>query len=388
MAKKVKIYYATNRKHSGSNRWQPTKYGTDFSSDGRENLRLGKVTVTGDAKKMNKHLDKEVGYGVGDGGGLAGYFTKLMGSSRTRKIEAFPENINREKSESNQDSKAFGSVGLFNELQNVMRASSDVLVYIHGYNVDWKEAVGSALALQELLNQKRGDPDHCPATVILFSWPSDGSALPFAAYKSDREDAESSGKAIGRGFLKLRDFLVSLRGIDGKPNDGVQLCNQEMHLLCHSMGNYVLQNALARLQEFSTGTRLPRLFEHIFLCSPDVDDDVLEPGKEMGRLHEMARSVSIYFNRGDNALRGSDITKGNPDRLGAAGNARPSLVHNKVHQIDCGRVVGGFMEHSYYMDGRINDDIKQSIGGLAQEDDRRVHRVRDENRANTWVMRK
>ena len=388
MAKNVKIYYATNRKHTGSDRWHPTKYGTDFSSDGRENLRLGKVTVKADSKKVKGFLAKKVGYGVGDGGGLATYFSKLMRSSKTRAIEAFVENLDTEKSEMHQDRKAFGSMRLFDEMQSIMRGSSDVLIYVHGFNVDWNDAVGSAVALQEMLNQNRGDADHRPIAVILFTWPSDGSALPFVAYKSDREDAESSGRAVGRGFLKLRDFLASLRGIDGKPNEGVELCNQELHLLCHSMGNYVLQNALARIAEFSSGSRMPRLFEQIFLCSPDVDDDVLEPGQEMGRLHELGRCVSVYFNRGDNALRGSDITKGNPDRLGAAGVSRPALVHSKVHQIDCGRVVGGLMEHSYYMDGHINDDIKKSITGVPQDDERRVHRVRDDIANNTWIMKK
>jgi len=45
----------------------------------------------------------------------------------------------------------------------------------------------------------------------LFTWPSDGQALPYVSYKSDRSDAKGSGYAIGRGFLKLRDFLVRLR---------------------------------------------------------------------------------------------------------------------------------------------------------------------------------
>ena len=87
--------------------------------------------------------------------------------------------------------------------------------------------------------------------------------------------------------------------------------------------------------------RLPRLFEHIFLCAPDVDDTALEEGQPLWRAHELARSVSVYHNRGDAALVISDFTKGNPDRLGSNGPARPAHVHNKVHQVDCTPIVKG-----------------------------------------------
>lgn len=390
MAKNISIYYATNRAHTGP-RWSPTGYGRGFSSDGMENLRFGKVTVKTDPVKVRKYLGKSVGFGKGDGSGLSGYFKKLCKTGRTRKIRAFEERIDHTIPEGEQDAKAFGSKAMFAELQAIMLKSSDVLIYIHGFNVSWNDAVGSALALQEQLNHQRPDRNvggSLGTSVVLYSWPSDGSAMPFAAYKSDRSDAVSSGKAVGRGFLKLRDFLASLRSISGDCATDVQLCGRDMHLLCHSMGNYVLQNALERLADFSAGSRMPRLFNQVFLCSPDVDDDVLEPGGEMGRLHEIGASVSVYFNTGDLALGGSDVTKGNPDRLGSAGAARPAMVHAKVHQIDCSKIVGGFMEHSYYMDGVVNDDIQMTLAGLAQSDAAREQRERDPIANNTWVMRK
>lgn len=44
------LYFATNRRHKGRDRWNPSSYGTDFSSDGMENLRLGKVTISASAQ--------------------------------------------------------------------------------------------------------------------------------------------------------------------------------------------------------------------------------------------------------------------------------------------------------------------------------------------------
>jgi esterase/lipase superfamily enzyme len=117
-----------------------------------------------------------------------------------------------------------------------------------------------------------------------------------------------------------------------------------------------------------------------------VDDTALEEEQPLGRVHEMARSVSIYHNRGDAALVVSDYTKGNPDRLGSNGPARPTLVHNKVHQIDCTSIVKGVVEHSYYLVGNVNADIRMSIDSMSHDDVRR-HRNRVGMMGNQWEMR-
>ena len=48
-------------------------------------------------------------------------------------------------------------------------------------------------------------------TWLVFTWPSDGSMLPFKAYASDRDDARASGVALGRGLQKLASFLSGIR---------------------------------------------------------------------------------------------------------------------------------------------------------------------------------
>ena len=102
------------------------------------------------------------------------------------------------------------------------------------------------------------------------------------------------------------------------------------------------------------------------MCAADVDDTVLEPGNPMGRLNELTRSISVYYNREDKAMVISDYTKGNPERLGYNGCARPYHVHAKVAQIDCTPVVPGGLfdvEHSYYLLGDITR--RTSTIGLA-----------------------
>ncbi|MGE3979642.1 MAG: alpha/beta hydrolase [Nitrospira sp.] len=373
-----RLFYATNRNHLGKNRWHPDGYGKKFSDDGVENLRFGRLTVEVDEKKLAKEIEADRGsMGQGDGEALIKYLAKCADSAD---IVAYRERISRSIAEDQQDNVKLGSQGAFSDLQAIMRKSSDVLLYIHGFNVSWTEAVGSALSLQEMLTHcPDGDPEQS-VQVVLFTWPSDGMALPFVSYKSDRSEAAGSGNAVGRAILKVRDFLASLRRADE------ELCKQDLHILCHSMGNYLLQNALERCDAFTPGNALPRLFEHIFLCAPDVDDTVLEKGQPLDRLHELARSVSVYHNRGDVALVVSDFTKGNPDRLGSNGPARPAVVHNKVHQVDCTPIVHGLAEHSYYLVGHVNADIRMSIDGI-QHDDPRRRRNRVGLMGNQWEMR-
>ena len=380
--KKLSLYYATNRKHMGKNRWAPRSYGTEFSRDGMQNLRFGEVTVSADEDRIERCLKRNTGYGEGDGEKLSTYLSKLAGSQKTSKIKAYFEKLQDDCPDSHQPSDArWGRDQMFGNIQKEMIGGKDVLVYIHGFNVEWKQAVGATLALQEMLNRKSGIPTQ-EVMVVLFSWPSDGNALPFVSYKSDREDARGSGSSFGRAFLKLRDFLMDLRrGTDSHP-----ICKQKFHLLCHSMGNYVLQNALDRIIMFTPRGTMPRIFENIFMCAPDVDDNVLEPGNAMGRLHEICRGVNVYYNRGDVAMHVSDYTKGNPDRLGTNGAARPSMLHTKMKQVDCSDIIDGFVEHSYYLSGRINDDIRLTIADEPQGPSFRSRTV-VQGVHNSWIMR-
>ncbi len=375
---KVQLFFATNRRHEGDNQWKPTSYGKKISSSGHENLRFGELELDFNPKTVQQYIDRQYGDGIiGDGEGLSNYFTE---QSKQADITAYEDlTITKERRVELEESSSFQ---FFNNLKDLMMNTTDVLIYIHGFNVSWDEAVGGALSLQYMLNSKRKNSDR-ELKVVLFSWPSDGSMMPYIAYRSDRADARDSSKAVGRAILKLKKYLAWLRAKADK--DEVQLCEGNIHLLCHSMGNYVLQKSLEdKVDGYSKGTSLPRIFSQVFLCSADVKDDVLEVGKGLSRLHEMASSITVYYNHGDAALATSAYTKNLSERLGHTGNALPASVHNKVHQVDCGPVVHGFVEHSYYLWGSVNRDIWQNVAGIPVDAVGRRRRRNGQNRE--WVM--
>ena len=115
--KEYALYYATNRAHTGRDRWHPSGYGADFSRDGSENLRFGKVTVNANPAQIDKHLARAVGPGVGDGEKLAEYFSR---QARRMQIEAFEEVLDANVPDKQEQPK-FGSARTFNELQKNMR---------------------------------------------------------------------------------------------------------------------------------------------------------------------------------------------------------------------------------------------------------------------------
>ena len=367
--KKLTLYYATNRNHSGDDQWHPSSYGVEYSKSengvGEQNLRFGKLTLNADNNKikicLNSHADGDKGNGVA----LSEYLTGIADKA---KITAYKEESDE------KEIKKFGSLAMFSELKQAMSDSNDVLVYIHGFNVSWCDAVGSALALQEMVNQKTADKQE-NILVVLFSWPSNGRAIPMISYYNDRYDAKNiaGAKSFARGLLKLQDYLLTITGDDR--------CHQKIHLLCHSMGNYVLQHSLKAM--IAQKTILPLMFDHIFMCSADVDNDIFE--KDMKKLPKITRRISIYHNEEDKGMWISDNTKFNSDRLGDEGVNSFDCISHKIHQIDCTNIVEkGLSEHSYYLNGLANKDIRLSLLGVPVNSE---HRNRQgQKQTNAWQL--
>ncbi len=321
-----KIYFVTNRKPNRKE--NPTNFGKHFSDDGVANLRYGYAEVSG--SKFNKH--------------------KLTVSEEQLILD--------EKRQLVDSSSVFGSHFIMESVRNEMAKNErDTLVYIHGYNVTFKEALTASARLAANLRSHDGGKG---VNVVLFSWPSDGSALPYLAYACDRQDAAPSGPAFARAFLKMADFLR------GSTSD--EECEQKIHLLAHSMGNYVLRHAVQEIRS-NYPNRPPRVFDQIFMMAADEDDDTFEYDYKLAVLPRLCRRVNVYFNHGDVALQISDKTKGNPDRLGTGGPRLPQQVPAKVSQMDCTPVVRGTVEHSYYLDcQRVVADMLHALAGIPSDE--------------------
>lgn len=260
--------------------------------------------------------------------------------------------------------KLLGSQAVFEELRQKLlvagkaKGGVDLILLIHGYASSFHNALERAAEIKRAYATRQRAVE-----VAVFSWPSDGSLTPLIAYKSDRDDARNSAKAVARALLFFFDYLNKIATAD--------MCNARLHLLAHSMGNYVLRQALqAMLSEFG-GRRLPRAFRNIFLCAADEDDDALGDPLKLGRLPEMAEAVQLYFAASDRALTISDTTKGNPDRLGSAGPRTLTGLPQKITLIDCDNVCETTTfegNHQYYRKRpEVVADIRAVLDGTRPE---------------------
>jgi esterase/lipase superfamily enzyme len=297
----IRVYFATNRNYQPTNKL--AVFGGKFNPDGVAALRFGYAD-------FNRSADAPQ---------LAG-------------VHVYPERATATAIKG-------GSERFLEDLRAAMAGErSDTLVFIHGFNTSFTGALEAGARLAESVTvQDR------PVNVVVFSWPSDGEAVPLMSYYSDREDARASGPSIARAYLKLRDYLVQL--------DASDYCNRCLHLLTHSMGAYVLRNALqALIAKDPDG--LTRLFDQIVLAAPDEDDDAFETDDKLRLLPRLGRQVTVYFNPNDRALVVSDKTKANPDRLGSDGPRMIDLIPKKVVLVDCRNIAGHadpVVQHSYFV---------------------------------------
>ncbi|WP_420478638.1 alpha/beta hydrolase [Brevundimonas sp. FT23028] len=306
---KVRVFFATNRNHLEGNKVQV--FGTAFNPDGAAALRFGYADFDRDPRKP-----------------------------KLKDVHVYPED------RTEQDPRKQGGWKFMEALRKVMAGptKSDTLVFIHGFNVSFMGALeAGAMLAQDQTVRDADDPEPRPVTVVVFSWPSDGAAIPWMSYYSDREDARVSGPAVARAFLKLAEF------VEKTPNENY--CQRRLHLLAHSMGAYVLRQGLQALIVKDRDS-LIRLFDQILLAAPDEDDDTFEHDTKLRLLPRLGRQVTVYYNATDKALLISDKTKANPDRLGSDGPRLVDLLPKKVVLVDsrvAAPAADRWVHHGYYI---------------------------------------
>ena len=322
----ITVYYATNRNETGTA--DAPDFGPNFHAHGPAYLRFGAAEVTPPP--------------------VPG------GSYRVSRVMLAPEQIPGLNVAATA-APVLGSRQIFDTLRQKLKDNrADLLLLIHGYACDFHTALERAAQVKAEYEQ----PSH-PLEVAVFSWPADGSMVPLISYQRDRDDAKASGPAIARALLKVMEYFRDL--------DRAAYCFQNLHLVAHSMGNYALRHTVQAVLGQHTAKVLPRLFKNIFLMAADEDNDAFELDHKFARLPELAEAVQVYYSATDGALTISDVTKGNPDRLGSTGPRKLSDLPHKVTLIDCAAVDDTGLadaRHQYYRNRpEVVADVRQILAG-------------------------
>ena len=224
------------------------------------------------------------------------------------------------------------SRGLREYVQNFARRQ--VLVFVHGFNVTFADAVFRTAQIAADLNF-HGAP-------VVFSWPSKGTLHPLG-YTHDETQARWALPDL-RAFLEL---IAEQSGADA------------IHLLAHSMGNRALTEALGQIAA-SAAKRSRAPFNELMLTAPDIDADTFVRDIAPAMLPASAR-VTLYASSNDKALAFSKTVHGYP-RAGESGDGL--VLINGIDTIDVSAVDTNFVGHFYYGDNRsVLSDLFNLIQG-------------------------
>lgn len=255
----------------------------------------------------------------------------------------------------------FGSDAIFEFLRGKMdKHKRDTLLYIHGFANPFDQTILRAAQIKKFLGAN--------LNVVVFSWPSDGEVLLYSPYFRDRSDAQSSGVAIARGILIFARYLHELRRKEREASDEspVVLCDQCIHLLVHSMGNWALRHGVLELKKGLAGNNV-KLFDKVFLVGADEDNDTLDRPDKMAFLPAIANEICVYHTSRDRALIVAEETKGNEERLGSDGPPNARNLPDKVSIIDVTDVLyadNDLTNHQYYRVNRlVREDIVAVLNG-------------------------
>ncbi|WP_027168321.1 alpha/beta fold hydrolase [Mesorhizobium sp. WSM3224] len=351
----VKVYFATNRQpYTAPGSSRITRFEDDLGPVGGLNVRYGSADVDVD-------LDARTN-------------TIVAGSLQVADEQLIPPEGGEPQ---------LGSTTIFDALRNDMRTSRrPTIAFIHGFSNSFTDAIERAGWISAFYG--------LDANMFVFTWPSRGSPLgfplPYADYAHDRKTALASGPAVARTIRRLHDY-VDLLGDNSA-------CDQSIHLLCHSMGNYVLRNALQALmrlpnpsvaiqpddavsdmvplpQHLPDPSVLRRTFDKIVLAAADEDADAFDDPAKFKFLPRLGQSVSVYHSLKDWVLNTlSDRTKFNGPRLGSDGPDNMATISDKVSAIDCSDVTSFNKdpeEHQYYrVFPVVRNDIVQVLKGVPQ----------------------
>ncbi|MFC3615175.1 alpha/beta hydrolase [Lutimaribacter marinistellae] len=194
----------------------------------------------------------------------------------------------------------------------------EVLVLIHGFNVDFDSAMRRSAQITHDLRYE-GVP-------IVYSWPSRGSTL---GYVADTAAVRHSGRNLSR-FL---DALVDQAGATS------------IHLVAHSMGNRALTDALElmALRRDADAEQDP-VFEEVLFAAPDVDAGLF--GAMAETFRPLARRMTLYGSSEDLALDVSRRIHGDAPRAGEGGPLMTPF--QGIDSIDMSAAGRDMLAHQYY----------------------------------------
>jgi esterase/lipase superfamily enzyme len=230
---------------------------------------------------------------------------------------------------------------------------SHVSLFVHGYNVGWKDA---ARRYQQLCSDLYSGPEGM-GICVAFDWPSAGSVL---GYLPDRMQARATADDLAFVLSNLYDWLLVKQQAALK--NVKDACKAKVSIIAHSMGNYVTQKAMASAWSNKNQPLLASLVNQLVMVAADVDNDIFEDqsadASDGAAISNLAYRVTALYSGRDAVLGASAGLKHfGTRRLGRSGLANDpplSPSRDNIWDVNCSSFfpdsVTGMDIHSAYFE--------------------------------------
>lgn len=243
--------------------------------------------------------------------------------------------------------------------QDQNEKQSHVTILVHGFNVSFESSTG----FYENLCGKLFEGTDSLGLCILYDWPSLGTVV---GYEPDRAQARACADDLTNILSQLFDWLIRKQQeaikFGGNPE---KACKAKVSLIAHSMGNYLLQKAMAAAWTRKNQPLLVTLINQLLMVAADVDNNLFDTGAPdnddgAAMVNLTYRITALYSGRDAVLGASAGLKHFGTRRLGRSGLAtRPPLVTSlpqtdNVWDVDCSGFfptsVAGATIHGAYFD--------------------------------------
>ena len=239
-------------------------------------------------------------------------------------------------------------------------------IFVHGFDNNWLSAVQRYGAIMNNLFSSPQSLGIC----ILFTWPSKGSV---AGYLPDRSEARQSGDDFADVLSALYDWMY-MKQVQAA-NDPANGCKAKTSVIAHSMGNYVVENAMNAAWTRKNRPLLMSLISEFVMVAADVDNDIFRAGDTVqhgdgeGIANLTYRVTAMYSGRDAVLGASAGLKHFGKRRLGRSGLDRTCPVPDNVWDIDCSTLLdprlNGLQVHgAYFNEPKCYALMRDLLNGL------------------------
>jgi len=268
---------------------------------------------------------------------------------------------------------------------------SHVTILVHGFNVSFQSATAF---YQKMSDRLFTGAKSLNGLCVLYDWPSLGSVL---GYEPDRAHARACAADLANVLSTLFDYLVEKQNAAIKNPDNA--CKAKVSMIAHSMGNYVLQKAMAAAWTRKNQPLLASLLNQLVMVAADVDNDLFDTGAPdngdgSAVVNLSYRITALYSGRDAVLGAAAGLKHFGTRRLGRAGLAnRPPLVTqlpatDNVWDVDCSGFFSGTVSgtdiHGAYFD---TPDVIELMRKILRGIDRGVLKATGATTSKVWGVK-